>query len=236
MTVAMRDGSEVTDVRLGRLRDWDERNEAWLLAASPAYDPSKPPRSYTWPLPERHWQVGGSCVAFSGANEAAGWPIAVKGLTVPQILDWYYRMQDIDPWPGSARPGDSPRYEGTSALAGAKVMRELGYIAEYRWVLAVEELVWWVGRRGPVLLATDWTRDMFYPDAEGIIRPGGPVDGGHQYMVRGVSLKRGLLAIPNTWKGWGRNGSGDCYLPIEDAARLLAEDGECWVPIGRRRP
>lgn len=166
-----------------------------------------------------------SCVGHAWAHEAATAPIAneVDSALAYQI---YNRAQQLDAWAGED-------YDGTSVIAGAKVVRELGYVDEYRWAFGLEDMILAVGHAGPVVVGTNWYSGMFEP-VKGFVRPTGGSAGGHAYLVRGVNMKRGFFKIHNSWgKSWGRGGTA--YISFEDMDKLLGEWGEVCVPLKRNR-
>lgn len=215
-------------MRFGRLVEFDDRSRDFpiMALASPA---TSKPRSYTWRCDETLDQGNSSsCVGHAWAHEIAARP-AVDRVDSGLAFELYRRAQQIDYW-----PGEEPAYYGTSILAGAKAAQQTGRIGEYRWAFGIDDLVWAVGYRGPAVVGVNWLHGMFLPDSEGIIRATGPSAGGHAVMVNGVSLRRGLLRVHNSWGSeWGE--SGAAYIPIEDMARLLDEQGEACIPVERIR-
>lgn len=212
---------------LGRLVQFDERSRQFsireLIASSTA------PRSYTWRCDTYLDQASSSsCVGHSWAHEIIARP-AVDHVDSAYAYSVYHRAQQIDEWPGA-----EPSYYGTSVLAGAKATKETGRIAEYRWAFGIDDMIMAVGRKGPAVVGTAWYEGMFYPDAEGVMKPTGRVSGGHAYLVKGVSLKKEQFRIHNSWgKSWGKG--GDAYISFEDMDRLLKEQGECCIPVKRVR-
>lgn len=220
-----------------RTLDWlplkDERSRSYPIRAAL---PAKPPRSYTWRC--RHWYdqgEEGQCAAYALGHEASARP---RELLVPlqpeKLRGWYYAMQRIDPWPGGAYPGAAPFYEGTSILAAAKVGQTAKLFTGYRWCFGLDDLVMTLGYAGPVVLGINWYEAMHETTADGQVRVGGDVSGGHAILARAVDVKRRRIVLRNSWgRTWGVD--GDCWLSFEDAERLLHEDGEAMVPVGRTR-
>lgn len=170
----------------------------------------------------------GACVGFGWAADAAAAPVRVKGVTDAFAHGVYQDAKKIDEWAGED-------YDGTSVLAGAKVMRNRGYITSYRWCFSLKDILLALSYEGPVILGLNWYEGMFEPDAKNYIRPTGELLGGHCIMARGVSTHYKRVNLRNSWgKGWGRFGS--CYLSFDDLERLLFERGEACVPVGRKLP
>lgn len=142
----------------------------------------------------------------------------------------YNRAKQIDEWPGEA-------YSGTSVLAGAKVIQELGHLIEYRWALDVQDVLATLSVYGPVVIGVNWHQGMERTDRNGFIRVTGPVRGGHCVVLRGVisdPIHGWVVLGRNSWgPKWGRD--GDFKLSANDLSKLLKEDGEVCVPVVRVR-
>lgn len=137
----------------------------------------------------------------------------------------YLRGQGYDPWPGG-----EPQYEGSSTDAPFRLMRELGWIGEWRWVFGLQDLIDTVMFYGPAAVGTIWTERMFYPDASGRIKPEGEISGGHAYRVIGVDPIRRVFICVNSWdRTWGR--SGRFEVSYEDMDYLLGQDGEAVTVV-----
>lgn len=214
-------------------------NEDRVFNRIPEFDPkslefpirtlvaNKARRSYTWSVPVALDQgQEGACVGFGWAHELAARPTPVAGITNERAFAIYRRAKQLDQWAGE-------NYEGTSVIAGAKTVMELGYLKEYRWALgpgaaaAENDLALAVGYKGPAVMGTYWYNDMFTPDAQGYLRPTGGIAGGHCYLVHGYNLKMGY----KVWNSWGTGFYG--YISVPDMITLLANDGEACIPVIR---
>lgn len=239
-TLTLRDGSLTDDPRLDRLVQFDEKSRDFPVSEVVPGDL----KSKTWRLDERLDQneadeyLAGGCVGHGFSHRVAAEPIEVGKIDHPYALNWYLDAQDIDEWPGSARPDASPRNAGTSVLAGAKVGKARGLFDEYRWCFSVEDVLRALSHEGPVVVGTWWDQSMFHPDKRGFISPDGNHAGGHCYLIRGVRLRRDgnhILRITNSWgKGWGKN--GEAFITVRDFEPLLLQDGEAVVPREVRAP
>jgi hypothetical protein len=234
-SIKLRDGSEVSDPRLARLRQFDERSRNFPIMAT--VGTTKQPRSYTWRC-DQYLDQGseGACVGFSMTHELAARPAEVKHLSAPFAREQvYWEAQKIDPWPGGAYPGAEGQYEGTSVLAGAKMLKRLGYIDAYRWAFGLDDLVMAVGYKGPAVLGVAWYEGMFDIAACGHLHIIGQMAGGHAIMCKGVNVKDKTFTLHNSWgPRWG-NG-GDALIHWDEMDRLLHEQGEAVIPMGRHRP
>lgn len=242
----LRDGSEVEDIRLGRIVQFDERSRNFALADEIG---RKTPRSYTWRIkPDYVIDQGreGACVGFAVANELQSRPAEVDLGDVDAAnmfaVQSYWEAQRIDPWDGGSYPGANPQYDGTSVLAGIKIAQRAGYFEAYYWTFTLEDLVNGLGRHGPAVLGLVWFDTNYTPDDDGFIRPEGRVVGGHAILARAVKivwlegsdeetfddvdLDRSFVTLRNSWGPWGHEGSGDCYVTLRDLGRWLDMDGE----------
>lgn len=225
----MRGGTFVDDERLGRLEQFDERSRDYGVMALVG---ASKPVSKTWVCPTFLDQGSeGACVAFAFAHELIAEPVVY-----PATHDWalgvYYDAQRIDQWPGGAYPGASPRMEGTSVLAVAKVCQARGFIPEYRWAFGVNQLIVAVGHQGPAVIGVPWYEGMVNPGPDGFLRRTGRVIGGHSVLVQGVSVESHSFLIHNSWGvDWGVG--GQAWISFADMGKLLAARGEACIPVTR---
>jgi len=230
-SVKLKNGTVTQDSRLTRLENFDERSREYPISELVS---DKFPRSYTWRCNEWFDQGReGACVGFALGHEAASRPAEFKGLTFDYLVEnVYHEAQKIDPWPGGVYPGGDPQYEGTSVLAGIKVMKKIGFFKSYRWAFGLEDLVLGVGYNGPAVLGVRWYEGMYKPDENGFIQPSGSIMGGHALLARAVNVKKGYFTLRNSWgRTWGID--GDCYITFEDMGKLLEENGEAAFMINR---
>lgn len=165
----------------------------------------------------------GACVGFGLAHELAASPKPVPQ-TNDDALRWYHNAQAIDGYPDST--------PGTSVRAGAEAVRQAGLIVEYRWGTSLADLQQAL-MYGPVILGLNWYGGMFRPDAAGVIRVSGKIEGGHCLAAIGQSFKTELVRLRQSW-GADHGVNGDVYIPFADLARLIAEDGDVCIPLTRR--
>ncbi len=174
----------------------------------------------------------GSCVGHGWAHELAAKPSVVKGLDHKFATSLYHEAQKIDEWQGGSYEGAYPQYEGTSVLAGAKVVKQLGYIKEYRWAFGLEDLIMAVGHKGPAVLGLDWWTDMFNTDVNGYIQATGQVEGGHCLLAKGINFREQYFILHNSWgEDWGVG--GDARITFDEMDFLLQSGGEACIPVVR---
>jgi hypothetical protein len=240
-TIRLKNGVRVSDPRLGRIKQFDERSRGFAVRDHPDYLAT--PTTKTWPDRLRLDQGQTSaCTGFSRTGDLGASP---KPLTLPggkpfdndfaQAL--YLLAQKNDEWPGE-------KYEGSSVLGALKASVLLGYTGEYRWAFGIDDVIGALSSLGPVVFGTNWLSGMFDPDAQGLLDVSGSVEGGHAYLVRGVVLPRNgrarpggfpsiktdvpLLRITNSWsETWGRN--GEALIRADQAESLLKDGGEAAI-------
>ena len=194
------------------------------------------------------WQEGivldqgneGACVGFGWMAEVLAEPaspdLQPSESFANQLAFKYYDLaKKADDWPGED-------YEGTSVLAGAKVMKAEGFIQSYRWCFSVEQVRDAIIAEGPVVIGIPWRQNMYSTGSNGVVKVSGAVVGGHCLTITGYdpAMKIGnktyeVFRWRNSWgKDYGVDGSG--YIKYTDLAKLLADNGEACVPIGRLKP
>jgi hypothetical protein len=73
---------------------------------------------------------------------------------------------------------------------------------------------------------------MFAPDPEGVVKVEGANVGGHAILAIGVDLITEKIVLQNSW-GLDYGAAGRCFITFKDMQRLLNEDGEACVAIGK---
>jgi hypothetical protein len=123
----------------GRKLDWVPRHDP--LSLNFLVSDAIPEQEERW----RYWRPGanldqgpdGACVGFGWTADLIGSPMpdfkVTPEIANPYAFDLYHESQRNDQWAGED-------YEGTSVLAGAKVVKSRGFISEYRWARGIEDL------------------------------------------------------------------------------------------------
>lgn len=188
---------------------------------------------------QRSWEVQwigdqgdtSQCVGYAWHSFLRAAPQRRRKTSIPAPAAMYQGAQQHDDW-----PGESPAYEGSSVRGGAKYVSEiLGGLVEYRWASTVEEIIAWLNTKGPVVMGTNWYRDMFIPRGpHAWVGVDGEQDGGHAYLCYGFENKGATLKFANSWgRKWGEFG-GRFRMTSSVVRRLLAEDGEACVAIKKK--
>lgn len=181
----------------------------------------------------------GACVGFGWTAEALSTPVAVDlsklKADAPDdptafAKSIYKRARLLDQWEGED-------YEGTSVLAGAKAMRELGLVKEYRWAFNIADVIDGIIHRGPVVLGIQWHKGM-YQAPDGVLTVSGEIVGGHCIAAVGYKVssdkingEEGII-LQNSWgDDWGNKGLA--IIRTSELAALLDNYGEACVPFRR---
>lgn len=228
--INLRNSQYTMDIRLDRIKQFDERSRRYAIGDLIGV---KPLRSYTWRcLTVLDQGAEGSCVGHGCAHELIARPSEVPVDHKYAREKIYWAAQKIDEWPGGAYPGARPVYEGTSVLAGLKVLRSLGWCDAYRWSFSLEELALGVGYNGPAIIGIDWYDGMMEVDKKGFIHPTGSLSGGHCILCNAVNVKAKRFTLHNSWgPAWGIG--GECYISFQDMDFLIHQQGESAFLTGR---
>lgn len=203
---------------------FDERSRGYPIRAITP----KTPRSYSWTVGVTLDQgQEGACVGFGWAHELAARPVVIPVTNEFAHDKIYLEAKKLDEWPGE-------NYDGTSVIAGAKVVHNLGAMAEYRWAFNLMDLKLAVGFMGPAVLGVNWYSGMFEPDSNDFIHVSGELAGGHCICCYGVNMTGGYFRLHNSWgPDWGDG--GNCKISFSDMDRLLHEQGEACIPVKRTK-
>lgn len=135
---------------------------------------------------------------------------------------------------GIDAPNYPPNDRGSSGLGLAKALLQLGLIGSYSHAFGFRHFQDAISF-GPVACGTLWTRDMFQPDADGLVHIGALTDdnvsGGHEYMVRGINYETKRVRGRNHWKrSWGDD--GEFEVGFDEFDELLCAGGDVTVLHG----
>lgn len=224
----------MTHYSFGRAPQFDEQSRQYPARAT-LFEPQRILRSKLWARPAA-WDQGPHpfCVGYSTVGLLNTKPVANR---VPPVKRWwpndglpkyvYREAQKVDQWVGED-------YEGTSVLAGMKILKRKRLIEEYRWAFGLEDTLKTLSQHGPVVIGVNWYSSMYDTDGDGFLSVSGRVEGGHAVELHGVSAKGGYVIGTNSWgRDWGDH--GQFRLRFSDLDRLLREDGEAVTAIRGNR-
>lgn len=191
-----------------------------LLAPSPAPHPAPPSAVVQWTDAHQLDQSDTPhCVGFGWAQYGNCLPVD-DNYHDPDGHAIYYECKVID--------GEPRQEDGSSVHSGAKAMKARGRINAYAWAGTLDEITTWLQTKGPVVVGTDWTADMFTPDQSGMIHPTGEVKGGHCYILVGYDGR--TLKLQNSWgASWGLNGFA--YIDAQEWWQLFQSNGEACTGV-----
>lgn len=156
------------------------------------------------------------CCGFAGV----GW---MNAEPVPNTLgnddghELYWECKAID--------GDDE--DGSYIRTVAKALKARGRIDKYAFGSLLDARKFLL-ESGPVVFGLDWFEDLFYPDDDGRIRPGGELCGGHAILAFAADPTYCHLA--NSWGvGWGDGGL--CKITWPDLELVFGEHGEAMAAV-----
>jgi hypothetical protein len=239
---------------LGRLPSSDPRNRAHPMARALA----EPPRAL--PVPDvRTWGFYGSvldqrststCTGHAGSHFIHCEPLAHRGFLNPFAL--YREAVARDEYHENDREAteldDDKLVTGSSGTGVAKALRDRGLIeGAFLWASEMRDALLWVLTRGPVMVGSNWYSSFGEPTPEGFIKitSSARVIGGHEYLIRGVDMPRGVALAVNSWgpdwnsrsEGrWGKQPLKDGHFLIDHGTldRLFDEEGDGVSALEKR--
>lgn len=211
----------------GRIEIYDQRDENYLAAPFLNQLPNLQ-------LSSRYWYADGwagdqrntpECTAYSWLGFLHDGPVVQESFVQKPMYDTtqlYKKFQEND--------GIQGVYQGSTVRAGAKVLKKLGFLKEYRWARDVNEVVKALLVLGPVVVGSKWYSDMMHPDSYGRITVSGASNGGHAYLLNGVDTTKNLFRIKNSWGNrWGIQGHG--FIDINDFEKLMKDGGDVCIAL-----
>ena len=219
----LKNGQHISDSRLTRIEDFDERSKNYKIQVK-----NNAPMEKLWRC-NTHLNQGyeGSCIGHGIAHSLIADPVYRK-MTHEDAVNLYYIAQHLDKWEGGEYHNAHPHYSGTSVLAGCKAAKSQELIESYHWGFGVSDLIKGLQEVGPAVLGIPWYTGMTTTNKNGLIHPEGKRRGGHCILCKGIFLDFsdvGTFVLHNSWGDyWGID--GDCYISVSDMAYLLKEGGE----------
>jgi hypothetical protein len=129
-----------------------------------------------------------------------------------------------------------PNDNGSSGPSAAKAAMKLGFISGYTHCLSLADVLDALQTQA-VSIGINWYDSFDNPPSSGLlsISPNAQVRGGHEPMLRGVSVADQTVFGDNSWGlSWGVHGS--FTMGWSTLERLLSEDGDGTVSIPLTQP
>lgn len=168
---------------------------------------------------DKHWAAGQTVLKPEDANANEGYAVQL-----------YSAATILDPWPGQYPPDDT----GSDGLSIVKVLQQRGLISGYQHAFSLDAALTALSQ-GVVMIGSAWLDGMYNPARDGRISVTGAEVGGHEYILDEIDVQRQIVWMMNSWgKKWGLDGRA--YMSWADLAKLLANDGDCTVPVPNSQP
>lgn len=194
-----------------------------VVGNSPTPDPTPTPAptgDVVWNIvPRLNQGETPHCVGFGWADFGNSDPIN-DSYTNADGDAIYYECKVID--------GEPNAEDGSDVRSGAKAMLARKRIAAYAFAKTLDVAETWVKTKGPIVVGTDWTEDMFTPTQGNFVVPTGAVAGGHCYLWSGV--EDDVYIFTNSWGAdWAMG--GQFKMQKADFASLYASNGEACAAV-----
>lgn len=224
--------------RLGRKFEPDHHDalypiELLLAQLSPAR------RTTPWrSAPRLNQGATGTCVGHGWRGWYAGEPISHLPTDGPDAFTIYRQAILLDNYPDNDKEENLPNdklQSGSSVRAGAKAMQQNSLINSFVWARNAAQIGDYVTRveGSPIVLGTNWYRNMFIPDPKThVAHVEGPLDGGHCYVCDWYDETLNLFRCYTSWgqdfgfKDPETEIGGYFYLRPTDLNRLMRQRGE----------
>jgi hypothetical protein len=220
--------------RLGRHVEHDERSRSFAVEETATLT------SKLWPRTTPILDQGdlGSCTGNAATVAAACHPI-VDGLpaNTPKLdeneaVHLYELATVLDSFPGAYPPDDT----GSSGIAVAKACVQEKLIAGYKHSFSLAAMQSGL-QDGPCIFGLPWMSTFDTPDDDGVISWGGHERGGHEILIRGISMDREAFLCDNSWgTSWGSQ--GQFIMPFDVAQKCIDNEADAtfFVPMTQPKP
>jgi hypothetical protein len=164
----------------------------------------------------------GTCVGNAGAGFLRAEPIVDPKVDETLARALYYEATCND---GACDPTYN---EGATSRGLAKALKARGRISAYAFAASLDEVNKWLDTYGPVMVGTDWTDDMMYPNSNGFVYFTGNIEGGHEWLILGRDSETVYYAANSWGTSWGDK--GHFRINASDLNKLLFnQDGDALL-------
>lgn len=149
-----------------------------------------------------------------------------------QAVALYSAATRLDSIQGVYPPTDT----GSTGLAVAKAAQKAGLISGYQHAFSLDAALKALTVM-PLIVGVNWYEGFDNPDAAGLVKIGGQVRGGHEFLLYGIDGPGQRVLARNSW-GTGYGAAGCFSFSFDDFGRLLSEHGDAtaFVPLTAPAP
>lgn len=182
-------------------------------------------------LVSKDWDVA-RILDQGSTPHCVGYAWAGFGISLPVFDDWKEEMGEKIYYQAKVYDGEPNQENGSSTRSGVRAFMDFGHLEAntYAFATSIDDIITWVLTMGPVITGTDWYDEMFYPDENGIIRVGGYLVGGHEWMICGVDRSKALFHCVNSW-GTSYAIGGKFYIGFSDYEVLFNNQGDAVTAL-----
>lgn len=204
---------------LGRNQNPFDANDYNLRDFIPRMVSLETESDWKFPAPSLDQKNTPHCVGFAGANFRVNYPTFTPQ-TNADGDKYYYKSKEYD--------GQPLQENGSCGRSLAKALVYYGVIQAYAFALDIPTLDYWLLNKGPIMVGTVWTMDMFSPDADNVIHCTGSEAGGHEYLLN--AKKPGWKRIHNSWSdSWGIK--GEAWISDEEFEKIFSYNGDALTAV-----
>jgi hypothetical protein len=135
----------------------------------------------------------------------------------------------LDPFDGEYPPDDT----GSDGNSVCKAGVQLGWLARWEHAFGIMDALDAL-QVGPVITGVDWYESFDRPSDSGVIKIGGQIRGGHEFVVVSYAPAIDPLdSLVGCWQSWGMHYGlhGRFYMTVRTWGELLDADGDVTVPV-----
>lgn len=173
----------------------------------------------------------GSCTGNAGAGAINTVPLHVlrhRALVEKDAVGIYSLATKLDGFDGEYPPDDT----GSSGLAAAQALKQMGLITDYRHAFTLAEALTAL-QIGPVITGVNWYEGFDNPNPNtGMVAIAGQIRGGHEFLIRGIDVRSkitdSILHCDNSW-GLSYGIHGHFKMRVSTWAQLLTEEGDVTI-------
>lgn len=217
---------DISRVKFGRLQSKPDARDFRLANYIPsgAVDLTGE-KIWNYPYPPMNQKLTPHCTGFGFCGWGNNEPV-IDNFTDQDAHDVYYKLKEIDGEPG-AEDGSTVRTVGMYGV-------QSGRMPHYAFAATMNDLLYWLIYKGPLIVGTNWTTDMMTTDKDNFIHPTGGIAGGHCYGIN-AKYAEPHLRIQNSW-GLDFGINGQAFISFDDFEKLFHDGGEVLAAVENTIP